>query len=380
MILPGRLRLRRLPARGRARALLAGHGEPSRSSPTAAARCSGSATASRCCSRRACCPERCWSTGTSATSAATSTCGSRTTRHAVHAPSTSGQRRHGCRSATARATTPRRPDAARASSARAASSSATATPDGGVTDAANPNGAATQHRRHLQRAGQRRRPDAAPGPLLARACSATTTAGSLFESCSAERGPAARRRRPADRDDPITPELVSEHNLSEDEYQRILEILGREPNLVELGIFSAMWSEHCSLQVVARSPEERSRRRGRASSRGRARTPASSTSATGSRVAFKMESHNHPSFIEPYQGAATGVGGILRDVFTMGARPIASLNSLRFGPLDAPRHAAPRRRRRARDRRLRQLHRHPDGRRRDDVPPGATTATSSSTS
>ena len=94
---------------------------------------------------------------------------------------------------------------------------------------------------------------------------------------------------------------------------------------------------------------------------------------------FKMESHNHPSFIEPYQGAATGVGGILRDVFTMGARPVANLNALRFGDPEHPAHAADRRRRGARHRRLRQLRRRADGGRRDQFPPAPTTATRWST-
>ena len=167
----------------------------------------------------------------------------------------------------------------------------------------------------------------------------------------------------------ITPGLLAEHNLTREEYDRILEILGREPNLVELGIFSAMWSEHCSYKSSRVFLRRSSRRRARASSRGRGRTPGVVDIGDGLAVAFKMESHNHPSFIEPYQGAATGVGGILRDIFTMGARPIAVLDSLLLRRARRAADAAPRGRRRARDRRLRQLHRHPDGRRRDDVPP-----------
>lgn len=131
----------------------------------------------------------------------------------------------------------------------------------------------------------------------------------------------------------ITPELVSQHNLTDEEYDRILKTLGREPTLTELGIFSVMWSEHCSYKS--------------------SRVHLKRLPTTGPRVivppgenagvvdigddwcvAFKVESHNHPSFIEPFQGAATGVGGILRDVFTMGARPVAAMNSLRFGPLN----------------------------------------------
>ncbi len=130
----------------------------------------------------------------------------------------------------------------------------------------------------------------------------------------------------------ITPEVIQQHNLTHGEFERIKEILGREPNFTELGIFSVMWSEHCSYKS--------------------SRVHLKRLPTTGPRVivppgenagvvdigddwcvAFKVESHNHPSFIEPFQGAATGVGGILRDVFTMGARPVAAMNSLRFGPL-----------------------------------------------
>jgi phosphoribosylformylglycinamidine synthase subunit PurL len=135
----------------------------------------------------------------------------------------------------------------------------------------------------------------------------------------------------------ITPEIVDQHNLSASEYEKIKTIMGREPNLTELGVFSVMWSEHCSYKS--------------------SRVHLKRLPTTGVRVivppgenagvvdigddwcvAFKVESHNHPSFIEPFQGAATGVGGILRDVFTMGARPVAAMNSLRFGPLDAQKH------------------------------------------
>jgi phosphoribosylformylglycinamidine synthase len=134
----------------------------------------------------------------------------------------------------------------------------------------------------------------------------------------------------------ITPELVAEHNLSEEEYARILRILGREPNLVELGIFSAMWSEHCSYKS-SRVHLKKFPTSGPRVIQGPGENAGIVDIGDGLAVAFKMESHNHPSFIEPYQGAATGVGGILRDIFTMGARPIASLNSLRFGAIDAPR-------------------------------------------
>ena len=138
-------------------------------------------------------------------------------------------------------------------------------------------------------------------------------------------------------DPQITPELVQEHNLTTEEYERITEMLGRTPTFPELGIFSALWSEHCSYKHsrpilktfpttgphVVQGPGENA---------GVLRLP------NGWAVAFKIESHNHPSAVEPYQGAATGAGGILRDVFTMGARPVALLNSLRFGPLDDARN------------------------------------------
>ena len=128
----------------------------------------------------------------------------------------------------------------------------------------------------------------------------------------------------------ITPEIIAEHGLSASEYDKILEIMGREPNITELGIFSVMWSEHCSYKSskhwlkllpteapwVICGPGENA---------------GIIDIGDGQAAVFKMESHNHPSYIEPYQGAATGVGGILRDVFTMGARPVANMNALRFG-------------------------------------------------
>ena len=135
----------------------------------------------------------------------------------------------------------------------------------------------------------------------------------------------------------ITPEVVSAHNLTLDEFERIKSLLGREPNLVELGIFSVMWSEHCSYKS-SRIHLKRLPTTGE-----RIIVPPGENAGIvdigdGWCAAFKIESHNHPSFIEPFQGAATGVGGILRDVFTMGARPIASMNSLRFGSLDHPKY------------------------------------------
>src|SRR5215467_735995 len=131
----------------------------------------------------------------------------------------------------------------------------------------------------------------------------------------------------------VTPELVKQHGLSQEEFERIKKILGRKPNFTELGIFSVMWSEHCSYKnsrnelkkfpttgpnILVKTGEENA---------------GVVDIGGGWAIAFKMESHNHPSAIEPFQGAATGVGGIIRDIFTMGARPEFCLNSLRFGPI-----------------------------------------------
>ena len=132
--------------------------------------------------------------------------------------------------------------------------------------------------------------------------------------------------------------MAREHGLSDDEFNRILEILGREPNYVELGIFSVMWSEHCSykssIKMLKTFPREGSRLLVEAGEENAGLVDLGDGLAT----AFKIESHNHPSAVEPYEGAATGVGGIMRDVFTMGARPIASMNSLRFGSLERARN------------------------------------------
>ena len=134
----------------------------------------------------------------------------------------------------------------------------------------------------------------------------------------------------------VSPEIVAKHGLTPDEYQKIVKALGREPTYTELGVFSVMWSEHCSYKssryYLKNLPTE-----GPYVLQGPGENAGVVDIGGGLAVAFKMESHNHPSFIEPYQGAATGVGGILRDIFTMGARPIASLNSLRFGSIDHPR-------------------------------------------
>jgi phosphoribosylformylglycinamidine synthase subunit PurL len=138
----------------------------------------------------------------------------------------------------------------------------------------------------------------------------------------------------------ITPEIVAAHKLTADEYERIKTHLGREPNLLELGIFSVMWSEHCSYKSSRRHLKKLP-----TSAPWVVQGPGENAGvidigpdADGVPLVavFKMESHNHPSYIEPYQGAATGVGGIMRDVFTMGARPVANLNALRFGSWDHP--------------------------------------------
>jgi len=134
----------------------------------------------------------------------------------------------------------------------------------------------------------------------------------------------------------ITPELIRRHGLSDEEYERCRSVLGRAPNYTELGIFSAMWSEHCSYKS-SRVHLRKLPTSGPRVVQGPGENAGVVDIGDGDVAVFKMESHNHPSFIEPVQGAATGVGGILRDVFTMGARPIASLNALRFGAPDAPR-------------------------------------------
>ena len=136
-------------------------------------------------------------------------------------------------------------------------------------------------------------------------------------------------------DPAITPELIDQHGITPDEYEQIKAILGREPNYTELGIFSVMWSEHCSYKNT------RKLLKGFPTKSSKVLIPAGEENAgvidigDGLAVAFKIESHNHPSAVEPFQGAATGVGGIIRDIFTMGARPVAAINSLRFGSLES---------------------------------------------
>ena len=135
----------------------------------------------------------------------------------------------------------------------------------------------------------------------------------------------------------ISKDVIESHGLTEEEYGRILKILGREPSIVELGIFSVMWSEHCSYKS-SRIHLRKFPTKGDRVLQGPGENAGVIDLGDGLAAVFKMESHNHPSFIEPYQGAATGVGGILRDIFTMGARPVAILDSLRFGDINLPRN------------------------------------------
>ena len=141
---------------------------------------------------------------------------------------------------------------------------------------------------------------------------------------------------------PIAAATLDRHGLKADEYDRIVRALGREPTETELGIFSVMWSEHCSYKS-SRVHLRKLPTRGPRVLQGPGENAGAVDIGDGLAAVFKIESHNHPSFIEPYQGAATGVGGIIRDIFTMGARPVALLNSLRFGPLDGPTGARTRR-------------------------------------
>src|SRR6266849_6532299 len=143
----------------------------------------------------------------------------------------------------------------------------------------------------------------------------------------------------------VTAEIAAEHGLTAEEYARVKQILGRDPNITELGIFSVMWSEHCSYKS-SKVHLQRLPTRGKLVVQGPGENAGVVDIGDGLVAAFKIESHNHPSYVEPFQGATTGVGGILRDIFTMGARPIAVLDSLRFGPITedgfvGAQHAAP---------------------------------------
>ncbi|MDZ7780147.1 MAG: phosphoribosylformylglycinamidine synthase subunit PurL [Gemmatimonadota bacterium] len=153
---------------------------------------------------------------------------------------------------------------------------------------------------------------------------------------TADGGATATHVSPRAGDPEVTPELVAEHGLTEDEYERVRSVMGRAPTFTELGVFSAMWSEHCGYKnskrllrlLPTKAPWVM---------QGPGENAGVIDVGDGYALAFKIESHNHPSAVEPYQGAATGVGGILRDIFTMGARPVAVLDSLRFGDLSSPR-------------------------------------------
>lgn len=145
-------------------------------------------------------------------------------------------------------------------------------------------------------------------------------------------------------DPAITPELIKKHGITPEEYSRILEILGREPNITELGIFSVMWSEHCSYKNSRPELKKFPTTSDKVLVKAGEENAGVLDIGGGLAVCFKIESHNHPSAVEPFQGAATGVGGILRDIFTMGARPVANLNSLRFGPIDGTSEEAKRNR------------------------------------
>ncbi|HEX3988270.1 MAG TPA: phosphoribosylformylglycinamidine synthase subunit PurL, partial [Verrucomicrobiae bacterium] len=143
---------------------------------------------------------------------------------------------------------------------------------------------------------------------------------------------------------PITPELVKKHNLTPEEYEKILSILGREPSYTELGIFSVMWSEHCSYKNTRPLLKTFPTKSPRILVGAGEENAGIIDIGDGLAIAFKIESHNHPSAVEPFQGAATGVGGIIRDIFTMGARPVCAINSLRFGPIEGNGNAANNRR------------------------------------
>src|SRR6186713_304683 len=134
-------------------------------------------------------------------------------------------------------------------------------------------------------------------------------------------------------DPPVTPDLIAKHGLTPEEFARIKKILGRDPNFTELGIFSVMWSEHCSYKNSRRELKKFPTTGGNILVKAGEENAGVVDIGDGWAIAFKIESHNHPSAVEPFQGAATGVGGIIRDIFTMGARPVLCMDSLRFGPI-----------------------------------------------
>ena len=313
---PRRLLLRRLPARRRDRALLAGHGVGRRVRPRRRARCSASATASRSCARRACCPARCCRTSGCASSAA------RSTSRSCDADTPFTRDVRDGRAAVDPGQAHDRP------LLRAAEQLDALEADGQVVlryaADGNPNGSSNDIAGVCNEARQRLRPDAPPRARRRRA------------DRLGRRAEAVRRRRPRCAPMPEAAVLPGVEDavalgLTRDEYALVCEKLGREPNEVELAMFSLHVERALRLQALQEAAAHAADRGPRAWSWARARTPARSTSATAWRVAFKVESHNHPSAVEPFQGAATGVGGILRDIFAIGARPIAVLDSLRFG-------------------------------------------------
>jgi phosphoribosylformylglycinamidine synthase subunit PurL len=217
-------------------------------------------------------------------------------------------------------------------------------PRGGPGPPGEPQRLGPPHRRDRERGPERPGDDAPPGAGGGGAPGLHRRRGTLHLTQTAPSGSggmtpvteATDIPQPRPGDPEITPEVVADHGLSPEEYERVLGILGRTPTFTELGIFSAMWSEHCgyknSKRLLRLLPTEAPW-----VIQGPGENAGVIDVGDGLAVAFKIESHNHPSAVEPYQGAATGVGGILRDIFTMGARPIAVLDSLRFGDLDSGR-------------------------------------------
>src|SRR5659263_352381 len=203
-------------------------------------------------------------------------------------------------------------------------------PGRGGDEGVQPERFRAEHRRDLQRGRKRPRNDAPPGTVRGRGAGQRRRTPPVRRDGRLAWGEAGMKEKP------VTPELVREHGLSAAEYGTVLEILGRTPSLTELGIFSVMWSEHCSYKS-SRIHLKKFPTKGPRVLQGPGENAGIVDIGDGLAVVFKMESHNHPSFIEPYQGAATGVGGILRDVFTMGARPLAILDPLFFGDPAAPR-------------------------------------------
>ena len=297
----------------------------------------------------------------------------RADRHAVHVRRAGRARCCGFRSRTAKATTSRRPTCSSGSKRTGRSSSATRRRTGEARRRGEPERVGARDRRPLQRGAQRGRPDAAPGARLRAGARQRRRPRHLrigrCSRCKIGRAGRARHDRSAG---PRTPRPQARRIRAHRRVPRPRAEPDRARHLLG-DVVRAL-----QLQELARPPEDAADRRA-AGAAGARRERRRRRHRRRLAAVFKIESHNHPSFIEPYQGAATGVGGIIRDIFTMGARPIALMNSLRFGPLDAPGTRASARRRRRRHRRLRQQHRHPDRRRRDRLRAVATPATRWST-